>query len=102
MVGAPFESIAPYMARTFRESEKENLYLLIAVDYSTKWPEIFVISNHEASSVAVALVTNFFSHFGVPRKLQSDQSWNFEPRLMQEVLQHLGICKTRTTPLYPL
>jgi transposase InsO family protein len=51
--------------------------------------------------VADALVTNFFCRFGVPRGLHSDQGNNFESRLMQEVLERLGISKIRTTPLHP-
>jgi transposase InsO family protein len=51
--------------------------------------------------VADALVTIVFCRFGVPRELHSDQGRNFESRLMQEVLERLGISKTRTTPVHP-
>jgi transposase InsO family protein len=57
------------------------------MDYFTKWPE--------------ALLSNFFCRFGVHRELHSDQGRNFESHLMQEVLQCLGVKKTRTTPLHP-
>jgi hypothetical protein len=46
-----------------------------------------------------ALVTNFCL-FGVPRELQSDQGHNFKSGLMQEVLEHVGISKTKTAPLH--
>jgi hypothetical protein len=59
------------------------------------------VHNQEASTVAKALVTNFLCRFGVPRELHSDQGRNFESRLMQEVLQRLGVSKARTTPLHP-
>jgi hypothetical protein len=68
--------------------------------YFTKWAEVHAIPNKEASTVADALVTNF-CRFGVPRELHSDQGRNFESRLMQEVSERLGTCKTRTTPLHP-
>jgi hypothetical protein len=47
--------------------------------------------------VADALVTKFFCRFGVPRELHSDQGRNFESRLMLEILERLGINKTRTS-----
>ena len=47
-------------------------YLVIAMDYFTKWPEVCAIRNQEASTVADALVTNFFCRFGVPMELYSD------------------------------
>jgi hypothetical protein len=71
------------------------------MDYFTKWPEVYAIPNQEASTVAQALVTNFFCRFGIPRELHSDPGRNFESHLLQEVLQRLGVGKTRTTPLHP-
>jgi transposase InsO family protein len=71
------------------------------MDYFTKWPEAYAIPNQEASTIAEVLVTNFFCRFGIPRELHSDQGRNFESRLLQEVLQRLGVSKTRTTPLHP-
>jgi hypothetical protein len=36
-----------------------NQYLLITMDYFTKWPEANTIPSEEASTVAEELVTNF-------------------------------------------
>jgi hypothetical protein len=71
------------------------------MDYITKWPEVYAIPNQEASTIAETLVTNFFCRFGIPWELHSDQGHNFESHLLQEVLQRLGVSKTRTTPLHP-
>jgi transposase InsO family protein len=69
------------------------------MDYFMKWPEVYAIPNQEAWTVA--LVSNFFCRFGIPRELLSDQGRNFESHLLQEVLQHLGVSTTRTAPLHP-
>jgi hypothetical protein len=100
-VGAPFERIAIDGAAPFPWSDRGNRYLLIAMDYFTKWPEVYAIPNQEASTVAEVLVNNFFCRFRIPRELHSDEGRNFESRLLQEVLQCLGVSKTRTTPLHP-
>jgi transposase InsO family protein len=100
-VGAPFERVAIDIAGPFPQSDRGNRYLLIAIDYFTKWPEVYPIPNQEALTVADALVTNIFCRFGVPRELYSDKGSNFESQLMQEVLQRLVVGKTRTTPLRP-
>jgi hypothetical protein len=88
--------IAIDVAGPFPWSDKGNRYLLIAMDYFTKWPEAYAILNQEASTVAEALVTNFFCHFGEPWELHSNQDRNFKSRLMQKVLQCLGVKKTCT------
>jgi hypothetical protein len=66
------------------------------MDYFTKLPEVYAVTNQEASTVTDALVTNFFFRFGVLMELHNDQGWNFKCRLMQEVLERLRVSKTRT------
>ena len=100
-VGAPFERITVDIAGPFPESDRGNRYLLVATDFFTKWLEFYAIPNQEASTVVDVLVSNFFCHFGIPMELHSDQGRNFESRLVREVLEQLGIHKTRTTPLHP-
>lgn len=100
-VGAPFERIAMDIAGPFPVTDSQNKYLLVIMDYFTKWPEVFAIPNQEASTVADCLVNNFICRFGVPRELHTDQGRNFESLLMREMLQRLNVHKTRTTPLHP-
>jgi hypothetical protein len=66
-VGASFEMIATDVAGPFTRSDQGNQCLLIAMDYLTKWPELYTIPHQEASTVAKPLVTNFFCRFGIPR-----------------------------------
>jgi hypothetical protein len=51
--------------------------------------------------MAEALVKNLFCRFGIPWELHRDQDRKFESRLLQEILQRLGVSKTPTTPLHP-
>jgi hypothetical protein len=71
------------------------------MDYFTKWPEVYVVPNQEATTKAEALVTDFSCRFSIPRELHSDQCRNFESHLLQEILQRLAVSKTRTTALHP-
>jgi Mn-dependent DtxR family transcriptional regulator len=72
------------------------------VDYFRTRPEVYAIPKKEASTVADALMTNFFCHLGVPMELDSDQGSNLESRLLQEVMERLKVRKTGRTPLHPV
>jgi len=75
------------------ETNRGNKYLLIAMDYFSKWSEVFAISNQEASTFDV-LIENVFSRFGVPLELHSDQRRNFEFKLFHRLCDLLDIRKT--------
>jgi hypothetical protein len=74
---APFQRITIDMVGPFPRSDQGSRYHLIAMEYFTKWPEAYAIPDQEASTVADALVINFFCRFGIPRELHSDQGRNF-------------------------
>jgi hypothetical protein len=60
-----FERIAIDVAVPFLLSHQGNRYLLIAMDYFTKWLEAYVVPSQEASNIEEALVMNFFCRFGI-------------------------------------
>ncbi|KAK4295125.1 hypothetical protein Pmani_032308 [Petrolisthes manimaculis] len=82
-------------------TSRGNRFICVIMDYFTKWPEAYALPNHEAGTVAEVLVDQFFTRFGVPRELHSDQGREFESRVFHECCELLGIHKTRTTPLRP-
>lgn len=100
-VGSPFERIAIDIAGPFPTSDQGNKYILVAMDYFTKWAEAYALPNQEATTVADVLIKEFISRFGVPRELHSDQGRNFESEIFQRMCEVLGIHKTRTTALHP-
>jgi hypothetical protein len=57
--------------------------------------------NQEAVTVADAMVKGFFSRWGVPTFMHSDQGTQFEAGLFQEMCRLMGVKKTRTTPYRP-
>ncbi|GBO05543.1 Retrovirus-related Pol polyprotein from transposon 412 [Araneus ventricosus] len=80
---------------------KGNRYVLVLMDYFTKWPETIPIPDQEASIVADELVRAWISRYDVPMILHSDQSTNFNSGLFTELFKFLGILQTLTTALHP-
>ncbi|GFT72360.1 retrovirus-related Pol polyprotein from transposon 412 [Trichonephila clavipes] len=48
------------------------------MDYFSKWPKAYPISDQETSPVAEVLVQHWISRFGVPLQLHSNQGRNFD------------------------
>ena len=100
-MGAPMERIAVDITGPLPVTASGNRYILVAMDYFTKWPEAYAIPNQEATTVARKLVDEFFTRFGMPNELHSDQGRNFESAVFKECCSLMGVRKTRTTALHP-
>ena len=58
-------------------------YILVAVDYVSKWVEAIALSNNKGKSVTAFLKKNIFSRFGILRAIISDGGSHFCNRLFK-------------------
>lgn len=75
--------------------------VLVMTDVFSKYTLAVATRDQRASTVAQVLVTEWFSKFGVPARIHSDQGRNFESLLIQQLCALYGIEKSRTTPYHP-
>ena len=75
--------------------------VLVIVDHFTQYVQAFVTKNHTAHTTARVLHNNFFSVFGFPQKLMSDQRTEFTGDVISAMCKLLGIEKIRTMPYHP-
>ena len=75
--------------------------VLVVTDSFTKYSWAFPTRNQKATTVAKVLWENVFVHYGLPRRLHSDQGRDFESKLIGDLCRVAGIKKTRTTPYHP-
>ena len=76
-----------------------NLYILLAVDYVSKWVEAIPTRTNDAKVVAQFLRSNIFSRFGTPRALITDNATHFCNKVIDKVLQKYGV-RHRTSLAY--
>ena len=81
-------------------SRNNHRYLLVVMDYFTKWADAIPLRGQKATTIAEAVI-KVCSSFGMPDILHSDQGRNFESTLFHQLLQAFGIHKTRTTAYHP-
>lgn len=99
--GEPFERVASDILGPFPVTPRGNRYIVVFMDYFTKWPEATAIPDQTAETVSRAFIDLVVSRYGVPNEFHSDQGRNYESEVFRRVLEVLGAHKTRTTPLHP-
>ncbi|KAA3678571.1 uncharacterized protein DEA37_0003326 [Paragonimus westermani] len=81
-------------------SRRGSKYILVIVDYFTKWCEALPIPNQEASTITSLFVNEWVARSGTPIELHPDQGAAFESRPLEEACRMLHIHKTLTTPYH--
>jgi hypothetical protein len=82
-------------------TEDGNEYILMMVDIFTKWVECILLPPQKAEITARSAINDFFSKFGYPFEIFTDQGCNFESELFCKICTMLGINKARTTMYRP-
>ena len=75
--------------------------ILVVVDHFTHYVQAFVTKNPTARTMAWVLYNNYFSVFGFPQCLMSDQGTEFCGKVIAAMCSLLGVEKIRTTPYHP-
>ncbi|KAJ1097376.1 hypothetical protein NDU88_002496 [Pleurodeles waltl] len=81
-------------------STKGHTYILVMVDYATRYPEAIPLKSITTKTVAQAMI-NVFSRVGFPHEILTDQGTPFMSTLMKQVCKTLGISQIRTSVYHP-
>lgn len=82
-------------------SSKGFNYCLTIIDRFSRWPEAIPMVSQSAESVAEALFNGWFSRFGIPSSIVTDQGKQFESQLFKELARIVGCNHWRTTAYHP-
>ena len=77
------------------------VYILLAVDYVSKWVEALATRTNDSKVVLSFLKTNIFSRFGTPRAIISDGGTHFCNRSFDALLKKYNITHKVSTPYHP-
>ena len=78
-----------------------NLYILLAVDYVSKWVEAVACTRNEANTVVSFLKKNILSRFGTPRTIISDGGSHFANKIFAKLMIRYGIKHVMSLAYHP-
>ena len=78
-----------------------NLYILLAVDYVSKWVEAVACPRNEANTVVSFLQINILSRFGTPRTIISDGGSHFANKIFAKLMSRYGIKHVMSLAYHP-
>ena len=99
-VGGPFERVGVDILEMPLTMDG-NRYVVVFLDYLTKWVEAFAMPDQTSESIARLLVDHVICRHGVPRELLSDRGANLLSELMMGVCSLTGMKKVNTTAAHP-
>jgi hypothetical protein len=99
--GVPFQRVAFDIIGPLQTTQQGNRYILVMVDYYTKWSEAYAISDRRAETVANAIMGEWIARHGVPLRLHCDNAQEFRSNVLKEIRELLNIRGTFITPYRP-
>jgi hypothetical protein len=76
-------------------------YIIVTVDYFTKWAEAMPTFLNDVCTAALFLFNHIITRFGVPRAIFTDHGAHFKNQMMSELHVKLGFRHENSSPYYP-
>ncbi|XP_076461701.1 uncharacterized protein LOC143294155 [Babylonia areolata] len=100
LIDTPFERVAVDLVGPITPaSGSGNRYILVVVDYATRYPEAVPLKTVEATTVAEAL-WEVWTRVGVPSEILTDRGTQFMSDVMKQMERLLSIRGLATTPYH--
>nr|KYP57314.1 Transposon Ty3-I Gag-Pol polyprotein [Cajanus cajan] len=97
----PFAMWGMDILEPFLIAKGQCKFLLVAVDYFTKWGEVEPLANITAANVQNFLWKNIITRFDIPYALVTDNGLQFTDQKLNRFIQDLGIKHQFTSVEHP-
>uniref|UniRef100_A0A3P8RNR7 Integrase catalytic domain-containing protein n=1 Tax=Amphiprion percula TaxID=161767 RepID=A0A3P8RNR7_AMPPE len=97
----PWEYVGVDFVGPLPRTPAGNAYLIVFVDYMTKWIEASAVREATAQVAAGKFVTDIFARHGAPTYIISDRGSPFVSELFEHVVSTLGSVHRLTTAYHP-
>ena len=97
----PFEKWALDFVGPIYPMYRKKKYILVCIDYVTKWVEAKALFRATEKSVVEFIYEEIFTRFGVPREIVTDQGTQLTSKLIKELTMKYGIRHCKYSPYHP-
>ena len=97
----PFYQIGIDIVGPLPITERNNRYIVTAMDYFTKWPEAKALEKADAKEVARFIYEDIICRHGCTKKILSDRGSHFNNKIIESLLKEFGIKHNFSTPYHP-
>ncbi|XP_049387212.1 uncharacterized protein LOC125851467 [Solanum stenotomum] len=87
--------------RTKPKASNGHRFILIAIDYFTKWVETITFKTATKKAVVDFVHSNIICRFGIPRTIITDNAANLNSNLIKELCEQFKIVHHNSTPYRP-
>ncbi|MCO5577199.1 hypothetical protein L7F22_057746 [Adiantum nelumboides] len=101
IANGPFEKWGIDAMGPLPRTANGKLYILVAIDYMTRWVEAQSVAKVNEKTVSKFVYTHICCRFGTPLEIVSDNGPGFRRGLLTEVCEVLNISHRHSTPYYP-
>ena len=100
-VGQPFDRLGMDIVGPLPKTKNGNMYIVVATEYLTKWPEARAIPNAKAFSVVPFFYEDIICRHGCPKELLTDRGSHFVNEMLDSLCQNLGTKHRLSTAYHP-
>jgi Integrase core domain len=97
----PWHTIGIDIMGPFPATARQKRFLLVIVDYFTRWIEVFPMRVTTSTEIADLLINQVFARYGLPRYILSDNGPQFVSNLFNEFCRILKIKRKFTANYHP-
>ncbi|CAB4441357.1 unnamed protein product [Rhizophagus irregularis] len=99
-VKKPFYQIGIDVVGPLPITERNNRYIVTAIDYFTKWPEARALETADAKEIARFIYEDIIRRHGCPKKILSDRGSHFNNKLVELLMKEFQIKHNFSTPYH--
>ncbi len=100
-VGEPFHRIGIDYVGPLPRTKEGNKYIIVAMDYLTKWPEARLTKEATAATTVEFIYDDIVCRHGCPGIIQTDRGTHFNNRLLEKLVEKFRIEHIMSTPYHP-